>query len=284
MADMLREKMPERQVLILDIDLLRTTTYEASGAGETFSPERESQVRAGKLREIDCALGNGYTVIDDDMNYFRSMRKEVTDIACKHRVHYAIIHVDTPVKQCIAWNAGRGRPVPADVIKDVASKIDVPGSRSYSWDEPLATINMAKHVVGDALVELQRNLDKVAILMQAKQHVTEMLSASGSVLDNPAFWNLALLGRIVNDGFLVNDVQEWRDSIQGTSASVLDRFEVATRRVISTRAARGEALPPAVLKEAKLFKQNAMKALKKDHTRLDALIAEFTDLLGTKID
>jgi tRNA uridine 5-carbamoylmethylation protein Kti12 len=281
-ATLLREGALASQVRVLDIDSLRTTLYSASGAGSAFMAEREAEVRDGKLKEIDEALGKGHSVIDDDLNYFRSMRKEIADIACKHRVHYAIIHVDTPVKQCIAWNAGREHPVPLEVIKDIESKFDKPGSRSYSWDEPLITINLAKHMVDDALIDLRRRLDKVSILLQAKQHVVEMLGGSSSVLNNPAFWNLALLGRIVNDGFLVNDVQEWRDTIQGTSASVLDRFEVATRRAIGTHAARGDVLPSALLKEAKRFKQNAMKALKKDPARLDALIAEFDALLATK--
>ncbi len=281
-ADSLREGAPAGQVRVLDIDLLRTSLYAASGAGSAFTPEREAEVRAGKLKEIDEALGKGDAVIDDDMNYFRSMRKEVADIACKHRVHYAIVHVDTTAKQCLAWNAGREHPVPSEVIKEVASKFDKPGSRSYSWDEPLITINLAKHGVDESMIELRRRLDKVAILLKAKQPVMTMLGGSSSVLDNPAFWNLALLGRIVNDGFLVNDVQEWRDTIQGTSASVLDRFEVATRRAIGTRATRGEVLPPVLLKEAKRFKHNAIKALKKDPARLDALIAEFDTLLGTK--
>lgn len=274
--------MPSSQARIIDIDLLRTAMYSAIGLNGKFSPEREAQVRAQKLREIDDALGKGFIVIDDDLNYFRSMRKEVADLACKQRVHYAIIHVDTPVKQCMAWNARRERPVLVDVIKDIASKIDRPGSRSYSWDEPIVTINLAKHAVDDVVADLQRKLDTAAILLHAKEPVAKMLSGSSSVMDNPAFWNLALLGRIVNNGFLVNDVQEWKDSIQGSSASVLDRFEVATRRAIGTQAAKGEALPLVLRKKIKQFKHNAMKVLKNDPTRLDALIVDFDNLIGTK--
>ncbi len=272
------------QVRIVDIDLLRAAMYKTSGTGTAFVPEQELEVRTGKLREIDTALGIGESVIDDDMNYFRSMRKEIADIACKRRVHYAIIYVDTPEKQCLAWNAGREHPVPSEVIKEAASKLDKPGSRSYSWDEPLFTINLAKRMIDDALIDLRWKLDKAATLIKAKDPMTELLSGSTSILNNPAFWNLALLDRIVNDGFLVNDVQGLDDMTQETLASVLNRFEVETRRSIGTRAAKGEVVPLALLKEAKRFKQNAMKALKKDPARLDALIADFNALLGTKSD
>ncbi|MEX2681955.1 MAG: AAA family ATPase [Candidatus Sigynarchaeota archaeon] len=278
----IRERIPASQVKILDIDLLRAAMHGTSGAGNAFDPALEAEVRAGKLNEIDDALGKGLIVIDDDVNYFRSMRKEVADVACKHRVHYAIIHVATPLKQCIAWNAKRERQVPVEVIKDIARKMDMPGSRSYSWDEPLVTINLAKMATSDAMVILQRELDKAALLLRAKEPVAKLLGATTSVMDNPAFWNLALLGRIVNDGFLINDVQEWRDSIQGMSSSALDRFEVATRRAINARVTRGEALSPSLRKEIKRYKHDAMKVLKTDPTKLDAFIAGFNDLLGTK--
>ncbi|MBN2150926.1 MAG: AAA family ATPase [Candidatus Lokiarchaeota archaeon] len=282
-GSMLQETNQAPPVRVLDIDALREAMY-GGDSGAAFSPEREGEVRAAKLREIDDALGAGHTVIDDDMNYFRSMRKEVADVACKHRVHYAIVHVATPLKQCIAWNARRQRPVPANVIEDVASKLDPPGSRSYSWDEPILTVNLARHGIDDAVVKLREGIERAKLHLHGKQRIEALLGGSTSVTGNPAFWNLALTGRIVNDGFLVSDVREWRDAVQRAPSGVLDMFEVATRRAIGARASMGEALPPPVLKEAKRFKRDAMKVLKKDPSRLDALIAGFNEVLGTKSD
>lgn len=310
LAPLLQGEGDAGKARIIDIDAIRLAVYKSMGKGPgdcestitttptaritvssnkvtshgaaAFVPEHEAAVRQRKLDEIDHVLARGSSVIDDDMNYFRSMRKEVADIACNHRVHYAIIHVDTPIKHCLGWNAHRDQPVPDEIIKDVAGKFDKPGSRAYSWDEPLVTVNLQKLGLDGAVMEICKELETAAIRLPAKHPVMALLGDSSSVLGNVAFWNLAMLGRIIDDGFMLHDIQEWKDSIQRSSASVLDRFEVETRRVIGAMAGASGSLSPVLIKDVKRFKQDAMKVLKKDPARFDALIDAFKAMVGMK--
>jgi hypothetical protein len=109
-----------------------------------------------------------------------------------------------------------------------------------------------------------------------------MLGESSSVLNNPTFWNLALLERIVNDGYLVNDVVEWKDKIQAASPSVLDQFEVATRRAITAKVKQSGPLPKSRLDAIKHFKKEAIRLLKKDNGRLATLLEQFHVMIGSK--
>ena len=268
----------------IDIDVLRTDFYKGAGIDAMFSPEHEASVRETKIKEIVADLERGKSVIDDDMNYFRSMRKEIAEACCKARVHYAIIHVTTPLKKCIEWNRQRGQPIPDDVVENVARRLDAPGSRSYAWDAPFYTVNLAKTSPEQATSEFMERFARASFMLKTNANLVNLLDGASSILDNPTFWNLAKVDAIVNDGYLIKDVQEWKDRIDLGSSNAVTTFDVATRRAVNADVKQRGAMSSQTMREIMKFKKRAIKSLKKDQSRLNALLDEFNAMLGSGDD
>ncbi|HME51386.1 MAG TPA: AAA family ATPase [Candidatus Lokiarchaeia archaeon] len=268
----------------VDIDVLRTDFYKGEGIDAIFSPEHEASIREGKIKEIVANLEQGKSIIDDDMNYFRSMRKEIADACCKSRVHYAILHVDTPLKKCIEWNHKRGDTIPNEVVEKVANRFDEPESRGYAWDAPFCTVNLAKMSIEQATSDFLQRYTRTSLMFKAKTNLEKLLANAISVLENPAFWNLAKLDAIVNKGYLVNDVAEWKARIDSGSSNAVNSFDLATRRAVNAHVKKAGPISKDLLLVIQNFKKNAIKAIKKDPSRLDALLVEFNTILGTGED
>lgn len=258
--------------VVVDVDRIRGARYEALGIDRAFEPAEEASVRAARLDAIGAALDAGTSVIDDDMNYYRSMRREVAETCTRRGVHYAIVHVTTPHGTCTRWNASRGEPVPRDVIASVKAKFDVPGGRRSAWDAPLVAVNPARAGGPGATRQVMDALVAASLVLPSKLAMHGMLQAVESVTGNPAFWNIALVGDIVNKGFLVNNVQEWKDRISSKGASVLESFDLVARQAVNEAVAASGPLSPGTLAAVSAFKQEARATLKRDPARLAALL------------
>lgn len=108
-----------------------------------FHPELEPAVRKMTLDRIASGLAQGLSVIHDDLNYYRSMRFDLVSIARDSEALHALIHLATPVEDCLKHNKARGRKIPDEVIVKDAKRFDPPGLDP--WDEPLAVLGSPPH-------------------------------------------------------------------------------------------------------------------------------------------
>ena len=109
---------------------------------EEFDPSKEPFIKSSTLNSIQFGLENNYLVINDDMNYYKSMRHELMAIAEKNQAHFLLLHVEIPLETALEWNEKRGLPIPQEVIRKVFDRFDRPGD--YQWDTPLVVIQADK--------------------------------------------------------------------------------------------------------------------------------------------
>jgi selenocysteine-specific elongation factor len=110
---------------------------------EGFKPERETSVKVLYENAIATGLENGFLVISDDLNYYKSMRSDLRHIAKRAGADYDIVFVDTPVEQAIKWNQERGSPIPSYLIEEINQKFDPPKG-DYRWDNPLVVVDPSR--------------------------------------------------------------------------------------------------------------------------------------------
>jgi len=108
-----------------------------------FEPELEQFVREATYRTIQEALRWGLIAISDDINYYRSIRRQLKRISDHAKADYAIIYVNTPLEVSLKWNKKRGEPIPNSLIEEIYNKLDEPGEK-YRWDNPLLVLDPSK--------------------------------------------------------------------------------------------------------------------------------------------
>ncbi len=138
-------------VSIVDPDKIRKNLYSGN-----FNHKKEKIVRKRNLKNVRKALKDGNIVISDDLNYYSSMRHDLKEVAEKVDIPFYIIHISTPVDQCVLWNEKRGKPIPNQVIQNINKKFDL--FDSYSWDKPIISIDLSEVTNLDAKI---RNLLKL---------------------------------------------------------------------------------------------------------------------------
>ncbi len=138
-ASLLEDKH-EIPTMVISSDDFR---YMLSHSSKGFKPERETPVKALYNQAMATGLDNGFLVISDDMNYYKSMRSDLRQIAKRAGSDYDIVFVDTPVEQAIKWNHERGSPIPSSLIEEINEKFDPPKG-DYKWDTPLAVVDPSK--------------------------------------------------------------------------------------------------------------------------------------------
>ncbi len=114
-----------------------------SHSSKGFKPERETSVKTLYEKAIATGLENGFLVISDDLNYYKSMRSDLRQIAKRSNSDYDIVFVDTPVEVAIKWNQERDSPIPTSLIEEINQKLDPPKG-DYKWDTPLAVVDPSK--------------------------------------------------------------------------------------------------------------------------------------------
>ncbi len=104
-----------------------------------FVPEREEMIRNFTLILVEKALDYNDVVINDDMNYYKSMRHDFYKIARVKECNFFIVYFKLDLDIVLEWNKKRGLPIPQDLIKKIAKKFDKFGT--YSWDSPIFTVD-----------------------------------------------------------------------------------------------------------------------------------------------
>jgi tRNA uridine 5-carbamoylmethylation protein Kti12 len=134
LAQSLHEKYGFPSIVIGTDDVRRLIPQQAA----QFDPTIEPFIKSLTLNIIDFCLKNDYLVINDDMNYYKSMRHELKQIAEENRAHFILFHIQIPLEIALEWNQNRGLPIPQEVIRTVYERFDAPAD--YQWDVPLLTI------------------------------------------------------------------------------------------------------------------------------------------------
>jgi len=138
-ACLLEDKHGIQTMVVSSDDFREMLSYSS----QRFKPERETSVKALYEKAIATGLENGFLVISDDLNYYKSMRSELRQIAKRSGSDYDIVFVDTPVEVAVKWNQERGSPIPQSLIEDVNQKLDPPKG-DYKWDTPLVVVDPSK--------------------------------------------------------------------------------------------------------------------------------------------
>jgi selenocysteine-specific elongation factor len=138
-ASLLEDKHGISTMVVSSDDFRDMLSYSSKG----FKPERETSVKALYDKAIATGLENGFLVISDDLNYYKSMRSDLRQIAKRSGSDYDIVFVDTPVEQVIKWNQERGSPIPSSLIEEINQKFDEPKG-DYKWDTPLVVVDPSK--------------------------------------------------------------------------------------------------------------------------------------------
>ncbi len=138
-ASLLEDKHGISTMVISSDDFRDMLSYSSKG----FKPERETSVKTLYEKAIATGLENGFLVISDDLNYYKSMRSDLRQIAKRSSSDYDIVFVDTPVEQAIKWNQERGSPIPSSLIEEINQKLDPPKG-DYKWDNPLVVVDPTK--------------------------------------------------------------------------------------------------------------------------------------------
>jgi len=133
---------------------------------ENFDPEREPIIREITLNLIKNCLELGFNVINDDLNYYKSMRHDLFEIANSKNCQFLTIFFKIPLKTALKRNEKRGLPIPNSVIQNIYEKLDVPGE--YGWDDPIETIEVIDF---GAVEEINQVYSKIT--SQLKKEIVE---------------------------------------------------------------------------------------------------------------
>jgi tRNA uridine 5-carbamoylmethylation protein Kti12 len=124
------------RVMVISSDNVRAEMPVLKGR---FIPDVENAMRRLSLARARSALREGFPVIFDDLNYYRSMRRQLFTLARDLRIPHFLVHLATREKECLALNAARGRKIPDTVITTDAIRFDPPGEEP--WDAAFLTLS-----------------------------------------------------------------------------------------------------------------------------------------------
>ncbi|HTY76009.1 MAG TPA: selenocysteine-specific translation elongation factor [Candidatus Nanoarchaeia archaeon] len=141
-ASLLEDKNGISTMIISSDHFRDMLSYSSKG----FKPERETSVKIFYEKAVAAGLENGFLVISDDLNYYKSMRSDLRQIAIRSGSDYDMVFVDTPVEQAVKWNQERGSPIPSSLIEEINQKLDPPKG-DYKWDTPLAIVDPSKQSI-----------------------------------------------------------------------------------------------------------------------------------------
>jgi|GEM_PF-3425719 len=130
------EAIQSCRAMIISSDAVRA---EIPALRRGFLPEVEATVRPLTLARVKAAIEAGFPVIHDDLNYYRSMRREGYIVARNLQIPYFLIHMATPYARCLELNAARGHKVPDEVIFTDSGRFDETGL--VPWDEPYLVLD-----------------------------------------------------------------------------------------------------------------------------------------------
>ena len=176
---------------------------------ETFDPNLEPFIKNLTLENIRYCLENNYLVINDDMNYYKSMRHELKQIAETQEAHFLLIQIQIPLETALKWNKKRGLPVPQDVIRRVHERFDEPGE--YQWDQPLLTIQSAELPPEKALqLMIPRILSVISAPFEPPQAPVPSQPGIAEKIDKVTREIVATFAQKNNDPLLMKQISKFR--------------------------------------------------------------------------
>jgi tRNA uridine 5-carbamoylmethylation protein Kti12 len=195
--EIIEKKFEDVRVKIIDPDLIR----ESITRGE-FNHKKEKLVRKKKKKLIKKALSNGNIVISDDLNYYSSMRHELMEIAENMKRGFFIVHIATPLEECLKWNEERGKKIPNEVIHNVSNKFD--DFNRYGWDNPIDVVDPSKisnlsdkieDIINTISIKMNKDVLYMKTTVDSRKHSNpnnerlEKISRKyvGSLLKNPEY-------------------------------------------------------------------------------------------------
>jgi len=160
-ADFFKKKLNlyfQAEVKIIDPDLLRNIV-----SPKIFDFQNEHRVREETLEKVRKYLKKGMIVINDDLNYYSSMRHDLKSIADDLGRNFYIIHISTPLELCLKRNEKRGKPIPNNVIQKIHIKFD--NFKKYKWDHPFKTYTSTQSsdpvkFIEDLIIKIAEDLKK----------------------------------------------------------------------------------------------------------------------------
>ncbi len=167
-ADFLKKKLNlyfHAEVKIIDPDLLRDSLSLKS-----FDFQNEPRIREEALEKVRKYLKRGIIVINDDLNYYTSMRHDLKSIADDLGINFYTIHISTPLELCFKRNEKRGKPIPNEVIQKIHNKFD--NFKKYKWDYPFKTytatqsrdpVNFIEELTNEIAEDLKKTTKKTTV-------------------------------------------------------------------------------------------------------------------------
>ncbi|ABO34404.1 seryl-tRNA(Sec) kinase [Methanococcus maripaludis C5] len=174
------KKMAEKNIdnIILGTDLIR----------ESFPVWKESYeefIRDSNNYLIKEALGNNFSVIVDDTNYYNSKRRDLMNIANEFDSNYVTIYLKAPLDLLLKRNIERGQKIPNEVIKNMYEKFDTPGTK-YAWDLPDITVDTTEKIDHGKILNqiLKINKNKSLKINENKIPKSEPVESNLQKIDN----------------------------------------------------------------------------------------------------
>ncbi|MHA1380016.1 MAG: AAA family ATPase [Candidatus Helarchaeota archaeon] len=180
-AKKLAKKFKEEgyQIIIIGSDDIRNMIPDYN---EDFDPKLEPIIREMTQNLIKTGLKHGFNVINDDLNYYKSMRHDLFEIAKENNCLFFLIYFKIPLEIALKRNEKRGLPIPNSVIKNIYEKLDDPGE--YSWDEPIFTFESLNFIEPNEINKLFSKITSaVDDLKQNKKLKTKSKSGKPESLD-----------------------------------------------------------------------------------------------------
>ncbi|XP_072480934.1 L-seryl-tRNA(Sec) kinase [Notamacropus eugenii] len=88
----------------------------------------------------NAALSQPLYLILDDNFYYQSMRYEVYQLARKYSSGFCQLFLDCPIESCLERNRQRSKPVPDEIILQMARKIESPNIQKNAWEHNSLTV------------------------------------------------------------------------------------------------------------------------------------------------
>ena len=151
------------EVKIIDPDLLRDYI-----SPKNFDFQKEPRVREETLEKVREYLKKGMIVINDDLNYYTSMRHDLKSIADDLSINYYIVHISTPLELCLKRNKNRGKPIPNMIIQKIHNRFD--NFKKYRWDYPFKTYNSTQS--SDLVKFVEELIKEIAEDLKKKKNET----------------------------------------------------------------------------------------------------------------
>uniref|UniRef100_A0A3P9IXV8 Phosphoseryl-tRNA kinase n=1 Tax=Oryzias latipes TaxID=8090 RepID=A0A3P9IXV8_ORYLA len=119
----------------------------------------EQCIQSQLMSESLASDGAPYLFLLDDNFYYPSMRYEVFQLARKYSLGFCQVYLQCDLESCICRNQSRSRPIPADVMLEMAKRLEPPNPEKNSWETQSLSIYTASNLSKN---DIQRVVDLIS--------------------------------------------------------------------------------------------------------------------------